>query len=271
MEQLLRNLAKREINFSNPELRMVGDKAALVWQFVRHNKKYQKQYQSLQLEKHRIESNQKQLPGQFAESAYSSLERAESIFCRHWCISQPLDPGRIKPPRGFSFSYNPIRLVPSRYPSISQLAGNFLSDDRHPDLSALIDGQNDLTLNIVIDPLGDREIILSQINTCIETHIRDAGIKNIVQQIWNRLRRADNVNRMLLLYVACKYYRETLNAKPAQIKKQLVKDGLIHQNTEIRSNQVSNNVASFESFSEAAPWIFFLSQAGKNRPHKLSI
>lgn len=103
IEELVKlDKAEKFRNFRENNGKVKGHEARLVWQYVRRNPRYIKEYSELKaIEKEIIE--QINSDANFDEYVDGKLEMAEAVFSYRWCISEPLSPNTVKAPDDLVF------------------------------------------------------------------------------------------------------------------------------------------------------------------------
>ena len=128
-------IAEHSFSIENLGEKVTNIDALVIWQYVRFNPSYQKDYTSI------LNQIDNGLDGEFATQ----------MICEEWCLSEPLDFNKPTLPEGFYFNRNLIKVFSN--PSVLKLWADWNADK--------------LPLLISVNPHGDKNLILKQISKAL--------------------------------------------------------------------------------------------------------
>ncbi len=213
----LKRISLHSFQLTGHNNKFTGTDALLIWQYVRANQKYQRDYLKL---KDALEKNQ-------ADDDY--CDSLLQLFCSGWSVSEPVDFNVEKIPNEFAFHYRLVRKVEK----LSR--ENYLFDWNHDPVQPEV--------ILAINVRADRRLVLKEIESYLE------GEKDE----WEDDRLYPNNLAHLCDNFLCFYLKEVLKLTNKEVKKRYTDIFA----GELQDSQLNAKIASFHDVSGKSPWCFF--------------
>lgn len=214
----LKGIATHSFQLMGHNNKFVGLDALLVWQYIRFNKKYKRDYLALK-EAHNQHSED--------DDYCDSLVQA---FCSCWCVPEPVDFNLEKVPTDFYFEYRLVRKIESF--ARERYLFDWNSDPSQPELV------------LAINTRADRRLVLKEIESYLD------GEKND----WAKDRLRPNTLAHLSDNFLCFYLKEVSKLNNTQIKHEYKK---VFPGGDLQDSQLKDKIDSFSNVAARAPWCFF--------------
>ena len=202
-----------------------GLNALLIWQYVRMNPLYQKEFDKL-----RGTRNKRAL--------------AEEAFCMRWGIAEPYNYRKENILGGYTFQKHSVYSVNyeddvNHGGQVEALAWTIQNQRSTPETQVLL---------LLIDQYGDKKMILNEVRKVIDEWIPDT--KNKLYRIKGSAQHRFTDN------LACFYFNRIKKLTPSKVSEKL-KTLLNINYAELQSHQLADKVKTFCRWSESSPGIFF--------------
>lgn len=190
--------------------------ARIVWQHVRFNKKYRKQYKKL------VAAVSKTQDEDFEDFEVQS-------FCSCWGIPQPLDFNTQKPPLDFYFDLKTVRRIENLKREARVFDWN--SDPASPEVI------------VAINTHADSRLVIKEIESLLENH----------QETWSHYILRPATTTHVVDNFVCFHLKEVMQLKNKDVK---AKYKEIYPGSDLQDQQIKAKIESFKTISNKSPWCF---------------
>lgn len=212
----LKQLAKHSFEWTGHNSKFTKLDALIVWQHVRFNKKYRKQY--------------KKLVADVTKTQNEDFEDFEvQSFCSCWGISDRLDFNTQKPPQEFYFDLKVVR-------QIDNLKKEAYLFDWHQDPSSP-------EIIVAINTQADSKLILKEIESLLDDE----------HQTWSRYVLRPATATHVVDNFICFHLKEVMKLKNKDVK---TKYKEIYPGSDLQDQQIKAKIESFRVISDKSPWCF---------------